>query len=63
MPDPEAPEVVKSIEAHRQAEHYRTEAARLRGQANREPLAKMRRHLLRLAAEYERLAEEAAISA
>ena len=38
------------------AAHYREEAERFRSLADREPLAKMRRHLSRLAAEYEELA-------
>ena len=40
------------------ATHYREEAERFRSLAVKEPLAKMRRHLSRLAAEYEKLASD-----
>jgi hypothetical protein len=40
------------------ATHYREEAERFRSLADREPLAKMRRHLSRLAAQYEKLASD-----
>jgi hypothetical protein len=40
------------------AAHYREEAERFRLLAGREPLAKMRRHLSRLAAQYDKLASD-----
>jgi hypothetical protein len=63
LSDVETPEVVSFIEnsARLRAAHYREEAARFRALADREPLAQMRRHLRRLADEYDRLAADAAI--
>lgn len=63
MSDAKTPGAVSFIEnsAHLRAAHYREEAARFRALADREPLAKMRRHLQRLAEEYDRLAADAAI--
>lgn len=63
MSDAETPGVVSFIEnsARQRAVRYREEAARLRALADREPLAQLRRHLRRLAEEYDRLAADAAI--
>jgi hypothetical protein len=63
LSDVETPEIVSFIEnsARLRAAHYREEAVRFRELADREPLAQMRRHLRRLAEEYDRLAAEAAI--
>jgi hypothetical protein len=63
MSDAEAPGVVSFIEnsARLRAAHYREEAARFRALADLEPLAQMRRHLRRLAEDYERLAADAEI--
>ena len=43
------------------AAHYRKEAARLRSLADVEPLAKVRRHLTRLANHYDRLSIDLAL--
>jgi hypothetical protein len=40
------------------AAHYREEAGRFRSLADREPLARMRRHLSQLAAQYDKLASD-----
>ncbi len=40
------------------AAHYREEAARFRSLADVEPVAKMRRHLMQLAAHYDRMAAD-----
>jgi fumarate hydratase class II len=40
------------------AAHYREEAERFRSLAGREPLAQMRRHLMQLAAQYDKLASD-----
>lgn len=64
MADRETPEIAGIIEhsARLRPEDYREEADRFRTLADREPLAKMRRHLQRLADEYDRLAADAEIT-
>lgn len=61
MSDLTAPPSVKYIAdaARLRAAHYRDEALRLRALAEREPLAKIRRHLTQLARQYDELADEA----
>ena len=44
------------------AEHYREMAAHFRALADAEPLASLRRHLPRLAAEHDEVAAELAVS-
>jgi hypothetical protein len=63
MTDVAIPDVVSFIEnsARLRAMHYREEAVRFRTLAGVEPVAKMRRHLLHLAALYSDLASEAEI--
>jgi hypothetical protein len=48
---------MKTPRFHGQAEHYRELAARFRGLANTEHLGSLRRHLRRLAAEHDEVAE------
>jgi len=50
---------MKTPHLHGQAEHYRERAARFRGLANTEHLGSLRRHLRRLAAEHDELADGA----
>jgi hypothetical protein len=46
------------MEARHGADHYRDMAAHFRALAEVEPLPSLRRHLLRLAAEHDEVAEE-----
>ena len=48
---------MKTPHLHGQAEHYRERAARFRGLANTEHLGSLRRHLRRLAAQHDELAD------
>ncbi len=63
MSDTAVPDVVSLIEnsARLRVAHYREQAARFRTLADGEPIAKMQRHLMRLADLYNGLAAEAEI--
>ena len=64
MTDSDVPEVVSFIEnaTRLRADQYREQSGRFRSLAETEPVAKIRRHLIHLADEYDKMAAELEIA-